>query len=267
MTLTATANSSLDRVDLSLTSWTYSAPTIYRYTVITNSPFPVRNAAPATIVSNGWTGYDAEAPHGLPVYYMASNGVNYVVTSAVTLPVPSGSTARSIWLKHLTNSALSAMVSLVEVPSFTVPSKSTLLEPIGRNSPIAIASTRGAVTGSITVRTSTYAEWTTLRALLADGSALLLQSPTNYYFGGDVYVQIGDMEEAPLTVKAGYDYRRFTLPFTVVSAPSASGTVRTYSWDRLGADFGTWNTVQSSGYTWDGVTMGPSVNPTPPLSG
>lgn len=262
MALTATANTTLDRFDLVLTSWTASAPTIYRVPVITNTPTAVRNAAPATIVSNGWTGYDAEAPHGIPVYYFASNGVVSVVSTAVTLPAATGTTTRTIWLKHLTNTSLYVQLSLVEVPSFSIPSKSTLLEPIGRTNGIAISSPRGAVTGSVTVRTSTYADWTTLRALLADGSALLLQSPTNYYFGGDVYVQIGDIDESPLVAKAGYDCRRFTLPFTVVSSPSSSGLFTSYSWDRLGSDFNSWDQLQAYGSSWDAISLGPQVNPT-----
>jgi hypothetical protein len=264
--LVATVNSASDRIDLSLSGWTFSAPTISRVVYSTNTPTPIRGAQPATVSGQAWSGYDAEAPHNTDLYYMASAGLNQVTSAVVNLYG-----AREIRLKHLTNAALSTLISIVEVPSFSRPSKSTFFEPIGRKNPIASSSTkRGSLRGSMILRTQTQAEWQALDAIFADDSVLLLQSPPDYYFGGDVYIQPGDIDESPLITRVvGYDNRRWSVPFTVVSAPAGVENLSTYSWNQLAIDYVSWNDLatQRPGYpvpTWDNIMYGPKIQPQGP---
>lgn len=219
ITVTAQPTNSPPRVQINVTGLTDATTTIMR-----NDPDgrtrPVRAAEPATLTSGTWLGYDYEAPFGMAVTYTSLPPTNPAETSnADTLTVP------DVWLVHPGVPDVSVRVDPQHVMTLDDRSRTAraaVLQPLGRATPIVVSETRSSVQSGLTVITDTLTDRDAMWAVLAGGSALLLNVPPSLDWGVTwEYVSIGDVSESYVAGGAS-ESRIFALPYTVVDRPIGS---------------------------------------------
>lgn len=246
-------------VALTVRGLTTGGPT-YKWSLL--RLIPGKSAAPV----RGWTGdlisqsitgdiavaADYEAPLGVPVQwrvalYDTSGVLRLSYTSdPVTLDAP----ATDVWLKDpgLPQRSVRVTVS-TPMPTWQRPSRQSVSHVRGRRLPVVISDVRGGRTGDLTIVTETEADRRALWWVLDAGSTLLLQWPPGWG-EEDMYVQVGDVQSAPVVDYAEFQDRAFVLPLTEVDRPIGGVT---------GSADRTWETVAGEGATWADVLAGRST--------
>jgi hypothetical protein len=241
--LTATPQAGLARVLLRL-EWagTTLADIVRVHPDSTTSP--VRNAEPA-YVNTTWVGYDHEAPLDTTVTYRASS-VGVVLTDLVSSAVNLAS-GPLCWLKHPGKPWLNRTVRLRELGPRVAPARRGVLRPLDRADPIIIHTTRSSDSGYIVLNLATVAERSVMAEMLADGAALLLQTPASW--GGEsLYISVDTTDLRPVMQWGPDPLRRLSLPFDVMGRPpGAAGGPAGLRWDDVPPGV-TWNTATG---TWD----------------
>ncbi len=265
MSIVATAGTT--SVAITLTWSKTTAPvTVYRVRVDNGDYVAVPNGEDLTLVqAQNWSGVDSGVPFGVPVYYYASSFTEQEVSTVVQVT----SVSRECWLKHLGDPTLDLQISLTEIPALTYPSQSAEFAILGRSESIAVSSQRSAPQGTLTLRIETLAELQKLRNILADGSMLVLQTPTDYALGGSVYVSLGAATEQPTVGKVGQPHRRVSIPFTIVGGPSGAGTIVTNTWADVKTNYANWTQVNTpraglATPTWQQIKEGQELPPPGP---
>lgn len=194
---------------------------------------PVRtdNGAPLTLVTSGTTRvgtiYDYETPYGQAVSYSTTQRPG-TVSSAVTVNETRAT------LIHPGVPARSVYITLVK-GSFDEEEEDVsagVFKPIGRRNAVVITDgRRKAPSGEFIVETTTSAERTALRELLADAFPLLLNVPPSLGIDVDTsYVHIGTLRRARPSDVGSSLLRHWKLPFQVVDMPvGGAQSVWTYA--------------------------------------
>ena len=239
---------------------------------------------PVTLSSGGGVAYDYEAPLGVPVTYRT------VETSALTsfpvdLPGDKG------WLVHPFYPSLSIplygdreqpgadggpIVTESADASTTLPSSSATINVLGREDPIVQrVGRRRRESGSLALRTQTRAVGESVRSLVDDDSALLLNIPPGLGWSlARAWILAGDVTEMRRPAAGATDLTRlWTLPFQVVQRPAGLAAALWTCADVL-AEYATCQDVLLSYATcldleadqrWTGNMTAPTA-PTPPAS-
>lgn len=221
MTISATIDSVAKSATISL-GWTFNPVYVYRVDSDTGTMTPVREAEPATLVSNSWTGVDYEIPLGKNFYYLASYGTSQITSTTYYL----SNAGRECWLRHLTNPNLSAQIFFVKAPDVSKEADQDSLTVLGRAAPIIVSGDkRKTANGTLEIYTQSADEVSALWNLFDDNSILLLQTPEDYLLGVNTYIAIGPgaITTASTTGKLWIPVRTWSIPYQVVDRPSGTG--------------------------------------------
>ncbi len=193
----------------------------------------VRGADPVSNKSSVFSVFDYECPFGVPVRYVVTDlATGQRVTSSTVALTPTGfypntvgfSTTRgAVWLKHLSDTALSMPIDLSNAESPQFKQTRSVVDVLDRRSPIVVADAkRKNLTSTLDIRTWSLEEAARLREILADNSVLLLDVPAAERWGiTHWYVAVGDVTEERLWQEwAPYEGRVFHLPVEIVDRPT-----------------------------------------------
>lgn len=259
VTVTATleADNTPPRVRLDVVDT--GTPAITATTVTRQDPngtaVPVRttDGMPLTLTTSGSNRvgllYDYEAPFA-PVTYSTVESPT-VVSASVTVP------SDRVWLIHPGVPALSMPVTVVSIGARSRKVRQGVHYPMGRATPIVVTDgSRSASEYTLTVRTNTDAERTSLDALLGDSSALLLNVPAGKQWGVmSEYVSVGDSSEERLFQYGREPRRTWSLPCTVVDRPVGGTQAQRTLLDLL--DYPTLDSLKAAYPTLNDVLAGP----------
>ncbi len=220
MTISATIDGSSKSATISL-SWTFNPVYVYRVDGDTGTMTPVRQAEPATLVSNAWTGVDYEIPLGKNFYYLASYGISQITSTTYFLD----NSNRECWLRHLTNDLLSTQIFFTTVPELSREVSQDSISVLNRPAPLVVSGdSRKTVSGTLEIYTQGADEVAKLWNLFADCSVLLLQTPEDYLLDINTYISIGAVGVTSPHGKSFIPLRAWSIPFQVVDRPSGTGT-------------------------------------------
>lgn len=214
-------------------------PTTWRATVTdTNIPGATTDSvmlAADRITGNTQTGWAASFD-GLTV-----NSLVPLTVTSNSVTSPSGGQA---WLTHPGHPQYAGTV-VVRPDGLTEarPARRGVFSPIGASLPVVVNDVRGGSTGTVTVQTSSAADITRLRNMLADGFPLLLRQPASW--GGDSWwISIGDVGIDRFTQIATDSWRRWALPYQRVDRPPGTSD---------GPVGQTYNDLKATGLTYDAL--------------
>jgi hypothetical protein len=218
-----------------------------------NDPQPVRgwlgDLVDQPITGDVFVVTDHEAPLGVPVSWRAvlndndsPSSFSYTSDSLILT-----ADDLSVWLKDpgLPARSTKAVVG-TPLPTWTRPARQGVNQVRGRSRPVVISDVRGSRSGSIVLVTETEGEKDALWWVLDSGGPLLLQWPPGWG-QDDMYVSVGDVDEAPITGHAEHMDRAWTLPLTEVDRPIGG---------IAGSADRTWQTVKDTGTSWTAATGG-----------
>ncbi|MFE7624238.1 hypothetical protein [Streptomyces sp. NPDC057509] len=187
---------------------------------------------------------DYEAPLGVQVsYYLklwtTSAAYQSTTSSAIIIPEPPPT---EVVLKDpgLPARQTTAVVSAGGQPQWTRKARQGVNEIRGRARPVVISDVRTSREGTMTLVTETGQDRDNMWWLLETGGTLLIQWPS-LFEEPDVYVQIGDVTEAPVVDFAEYQDRTWTLPLIEVDRPIGGS---------VGSAGRTWQTVNDTNPDW-----------------
>lgn len=122
--------------------------------------------------------------------------------------------------------------------------------------PLVTSKARSSNTSTLTLVSRTFADRDRLDAILASGTPLLFQVPSEYGVP-DRYLSIGGTSKSRVLPDHRFPIRVFGLPFQSVAAPGGpmQGTVGA-RWQDTCNRYATWAAVTSAGLTWTQVLDG-----------
>jgi hypothetical protein len=250
-TLTATVQPTFGRVLLNLTWTGITSATISRIHA-DGTVWPLRDAAPIALTSSAATVFDNEPPLDQAVTYKATSTQTGVTFSSSPATVPSDPSwvGSVIWLTHPTSPSLSMLLPVTEIGAQTRAGRTGILQILGSPLPIAISDVRVLAGASLTAHTTTDADADALRALLADGSTLLMRPPGSWSTPWQ-YVAFGDVAEVNASGIGPDVDTTWTMPYTVVAPPAGQslGAVGS-TWADAIAAYATWADEISGEATW-----------------
>lgn len=219
------------------------------------STVPVRTSDGNPLPLSGGAGSlsDYEAPYGLAVSYSSvesSTTISAQVTVNVTVP----------WLIHVGVPGLSMPINLR--PGTLQDDIRTMTRGVfpimGRTTPIVVTdSSRKAAASQIVVTTQSLGELGSIKALLADGSPLLLNIPDSMGAGFSAkYISVGDVKISRFTDVSIDGNRDVTMPFVEVDRP-AGGSQATRTWADIIAAYSSWQQVEAAYSSWTALISGP----------
>lgn len=218
-TVTATAQDAQGRVQIAVV-WS-AAQYINVYRILDGVATRVRGASPSPDPSGIQTVYDYEAPLDVPVSYRVTTP--WLAFAGLTSNTVTLASSGSSWLSHPGNASLAMSVSILVQPSKTYGIDRGVFLPIGRRYPVVVTGgPRRAAAASLGVFIETLAELTALRAILADGSPILLRTPAGYGWDPLTWMAVGDVDENPWSDKGYNAERLIELPFIQVDAPAVT---------------------------------------------
>lgn len=252
--LTATVDAVGARVLLTL-DWDVPSATIYRVDP-DGRHVPVRGAEPAVPVAATVSLADSEAPLDVAVRYQAVATADGTTLDSAYVTVPSNGL---VWLRHPGKPQLDQSIVPAEPPERSRELNATAHAAIGRRYPLTISDgRRKAATFTLKLRTRTLGEAQGLRALLDDGSALLLQAPDGMDIGS-IYVQPMNVTEAWIVRYLPHTQRLWTVDMVQTDRPvglSLTGVKQgTWAWGM--ANFESWAAARAVYPTWRELKAAP----------
>ncbi len=251
-TLTATVQPTYGRVLLQLNWPGITSATISRI----NADFSttvLRDADPIAAPGGVATVYDNEAPLDQSLVYLALDVATNAprTSSAVTVPSDPSWVGSMMWLTHPTSPGLSMLLPVTGIGAQTRAGRTGVLQILGSPLPVAISDVRVLTGGSLTAQTTTAVDAANLRALLADGSTLLMRPPGSWSAPPWQYVVFGDVTEVNASGVGPDADIVWTMPYTVVAAPvgQSLGAVGA-TWADAVTAYATWNDLISGEPTW-----------------
>jgi hypothetical protein len=210
---------------------------------------PVRspNGTVVPISGGGGLVYDSEYPYSTSATYTLKESPGTTAAFTMTVARP--------WLTHVGKPSLSFSFTSGRASSgstFATESsdlQQSVLPVLGSAYPIVISGgARMAPTSVLPVLLQTAADQATLRALLADGSPLLLNAPTGYGLPTR-YISVGKVDSAWLSPLVSDTYRLVNLPYQVTARPGGPAQAPV-TWAMESAKYtGAWSTIPA-GKTW-----------------
>jgi hypothetical protein len=205
--------------------------------------------------------YDHEAPLGVSSSWYADpigwGGTVGDRSDGAALTPPEPSVPKDVWLKSLTDPALSMKVVVLSWPTLTYGERQQRYDVLGSSSPVMRVDAWSLATSSVTLETSTLEERTQLLELLQSGTTLLAQTRLDYG-RPDTYWVPGSISES-LPGPAYDPHRTWEVPVTAVDRPATVGTptrIPGRSYDDSGESWPTYADRTSTGQTYFEVTTG-----------
>lgn len=226
-TLTATVQPTYGRVLLQLV-WTGGVTSAAISRVHADGTiWPLRTANPIDVTSTMATCFDNECPLDQAVTYLASSSQTSTTfsSSPVTVTSDPGWAGSMIWLTHPSRPSLSMLLAVNDIAAQTRSGRNGILQILGSPLGVALTDVRVNTGSSMTALTMTKPDTAALKALLADGSVLLMRPPGAWSTPWQ-YIALGDVTDVTPGPGPIAD-RQWTLPYTVVASPvgGAMGSV------------------------------------------
>lgn len=226
-TVTVTADQTNDRVQIDVTpvaSAGFTSPIIevQRTDDLGATWTTVRGWNVAGTFGTATTNYDYEAPRNNSVQYRARVTATYTggltLTSAWTTPGAVGITIAADWnLKCPTLPSLNRTnVQVIEQPGEEMTEDLGVFRPLDRRYPVVVAGQLGGWDGTLTIFTTTAAEWNAIRALLESQRVLYLESPFTSY---GKYIRITSGARLELMGTLAAPRRRISVSYIQVQQP------------------------------------------------
>ncbi|WP_411140243.1 hypothetical protein [Streptomyces sp. x-80] len=202
---------------------------------------------------------DYEAPLNAPVSYRAdvyaADGTPQVERTTDTVMLASGDPDLA-WLKDPGRPQRNLRLTVRTAPAWTRPVDQSAHRVKGRRNAVVVSDVRGGLEGDLAVWTRNDNERAALHRILDSGSVLLLQvAPGNGL--DDMYVSVGEVQEARAATNAVDEWRGWTLPLTQVDMPTAVGVDGTSgrTWQDVLAEVATWQGIVDAYATWEDVLL------------
>lgn len=246
-TLTATADTTHARTILTL-DW----DDVGSATIVRNDPdgrrVPVRDAEPLVLDGDPVVIEDIEVPLDAEVTYTATATEDATTLDSDPVTVASGG---RVWLKHPGRPLLNITVTPAEPPERKYDLDATVMPVQGRRYPIVLTGgRRQAAQSALALRTATLGEADALRALLDDGSPLLLQAPAGFDIGS-VWIQPLGLNEKWIMRYLPDTKRLWTLEYVTVDRPAGmSMNAIIGSWRWWKAQYESWAAARVDYPTW-----------------
>lgn len=250
VTLTATPDATTSPPKIRLVGTASGTPTVSSLTIYRTDPDgdtqPVRTPDGGPLVLAGGTATidDFEPPYGVPLQYSVLEGTAPTTSATLNVGTP--------WLIHLGTPSMSVPLDFMKgsFDSEEWEIDQGVFPILGRKDPMVITGgARQAPTSSMTVGTETLASLADLRAVLADGSTLLLNVSPALNLGIETaYVAIGNATPKRRSDIGTDASRDTTLPYRTVARPTG-GTRTAVMWSDVSATYATWAAIPA-GKTW-----------------
>ncbi|WP_275558480.1 hypothetical protein [Streptomyces sp. 5-6(2022)] len=200
---------------------------------------------------------DYEAPLGVPVsYYIealtpGSQTPGYQGTDTVTLDPGD---RNECWLKDPGQPQRNMRVLVAKAPDWQRNIEQAEMRVRGRRNSVILSDVRGGLEGDLTIWTRSDDERDALHWLLDSGNVLLWQSVPGMGVS-DMYVAVGQINEARVTGYAPEPWRAWTLPLRQVDMPTTTGVAGSAgrTWQDVLTQFATWQDVLDAYATWEDV--------------
>lgn len=254
MTVNTTYDTVLSRIRITATSLGASAT----YAVVDRTTnginyTTVRGGTAATVTSQnlGSTLDDYEFPEGVSITYrIRSYNTSNVLQSTQTDTI--SATMSGVWLKFIARPYLNRQVEVLEVGSIARASRNGIFPVIGRSNPITVTDLHGSREVTLSVKTTTATQARNLDLALANGSPVFVHAPTDFFLES-MYAVVGNFEQSILVPVTPFNVRKFDIPLTETSAPSANIVGYPGTWTILLNNYATWSTVATEFATWADV--------------
>ncbi len=143
--------------------------------------------------------------------------LNVGVETSVITP-----TLDSVWIKNVRRPSLNRRVMVTGISEIVEPSRTAIVDVIGRTMPVAINDVRGSQRFTLQVRVPGLAEAADFRNALGTGHTVFVQAPSALSAVPTVYAAIGDTTRSQPRGSVRATSRYFDLPLTEVAAPAST---------------------------------------------
>ncbi|MFC8009161.1 hypothetical protein [Streptomyces cinereoruber] len=222
---------------------------------------PVRGGDVAWAPGGVAVAYDHEAPLGVSsawyAYPIGWDGTVGARSDGASVTPPAPAPFRDVWLKSLTDPAMSLRVQVMAWPELAYAERQQRFDVDGAASPVMRVDEWSLPSSSVVIETDTLDERQALLDLLRSKSVLLAQTRTEYG-RPDAYWVPGAFSES-MTGGAADPGRSWTVAVTAVDRPTTVGAptrIPGRSYDDSAALWPTYADRTSTGQTYLDVTTG-----------
>lgn len=222
---------------------------------------PVRSGDTAWAPGGIAVAYDHEAPLGQSsawyAYPIDWAGVVGDRSDGAAVTPPEPTPVRDVWLKALSDPALSLRVKVMSWPELAFGERQQRFDVLNASSPVMRVDAWSLASGAVTIETDDLDERVALHALLTSGTALLAQTrmangrPDAYWVPGQITESMPGISTDP--------HRTWTVAVTAVARPATVGAplrIPDRSYDHSGAMWPTYADRTATGQTYADVTGG-----------
>jgi len=224
---------------------------------------PVRSGAPSVAPGGIARAYDREAPCGVVTSWYCvpeyADGTTGDKSPLVTLQTALPRGVRGVWVKSVSNPALSVQVTATDVPELSYEGRQSSAAVRGSAYPLVAVDTWGAATGTWSFYVPSALDRAQLQAVLTSG-VVLVQTRPEFDFE-DMFIVCGTVGRARPGTVAQPD-QTITADFTEVSRPPVEGSalyVPGKSWADFNRASGTWAQALEVFGTWAGALDSPQA--------
>jgi hypothetical protein len=177
-----------------------------------------------SIVSPVQVAVDGECPLDVAVSYtMYATLLTGGFATSQTITLASQDTT---WLTHPASPSTPLACTPSQVPVLTHAIDQGVFGIIGREFPVVVsASVRTAPAGAFSLHAPTFTDRDALKALLRDGSPLLVRAPESYGYGLGMWISPGNVVEEPTGSYSYQEGRLLTFPWQQVDVPAGPNTM------------------------------------------
>ncbi|APE21417.1 MULTISPECIES: hypothetical protein [Streptomyces] len=212
-----------------------------------------------TVTSSSMVIEDYEAPLGIPVYYYAemlapgATLASHRTSDTVTISLAD---RNECWLKDPGNPQRNLRVLVKQGPNWQRPIAQAEYRVRGRRNSVVLSDVRGGLEGGLALWTRTDEERGALHWLLDSGNVLLWQAMPGMGVS-DMYVNVGQVDEARVTSYAPEPWREWQLPLREADMPTTVGVAGSAgrTWQDVLTENATWEDVLNRYATWEDVFL------------
>lgn len=192
---------------------------------------------------------DYEIPYGTTLTYRVTVGG---VSASVTVTSPAESRA---WLRDVLYPTKSVPTIITRSPTVALPSRSTVLRPVGRKNAVAVTDIRSGAEGTMTFATLTIAEADAMRSMIDSGNVLLLTGPASWNLAATYMVLLGvnpsrmGLADSPV--------RLWDCEYVEVDPPDALILGTPQTWQDYLSTYSSWQ--EMAGKTWADLQYPPGA--------
>lgn len=236
-------------------SWTSAAPSTAFATIGSTSSalgsgaamywdYTVQGPSPVIVPARTLTVTGGAAAANVGISYVFGKAPYVTRQTATVTPV-----LDSAWIKNPQRPSLNRKVTVSGISDITRPTRTSVIEVVGRTLPVAISDVQSSRRFTLTVMTRTLAEAADFDQAFASGLPVFIQAPELAAVVPTLYASIGEVtQRRGQSVRAAR--RFFDLPITEAAPPASTVYGDTYTWDDVLADYATWDDVVANVATW-----------------